>query len=648
MALHCPTVERMLCGAFALAVCALLLVASCTMQGPVSPSPTPDFSDIQIAVPEQWTVPPSLEEQIFYSDVIALVTLASVTSTAETVPSKDAGVAPTYRPAQELRFTIHEYLKGSGPKVLLVVARAEHTYLTEAEAREFADRTVADRITTWDGRRAVIFLRNPDKRYASSVDAASATSTTLGLAFTLSNYALGEFAYSVSTLEDTLNRVWLPASNASVAAIAQGTSANSDTVTFITEATKSPTTTVSLAEVRAGIADMAATLKKGKGIEGYERCIEGKILFERSRREVPWTPFRYEKALASGSATGIKVYEEGRFEGEPKYHRYWLSGRDMAYFQALIADDDNNASNGYYPSIFPARPLPAGSYSIRFNEQLYYDIPCNFVPDVYSEHAVTVTAPTGTVHEAFFDPVAIGSDVGADGSNGVLKPSAFGHNSATTTIGSIKWGSQQVTVTSSPSALPANHHVDFISLDGTVALRLDVDDATQTTSGSTRTLTWGVCARPWSAGDKLMLRLSLSPANLTGATNDASCPPPSATSTPTATPTPTPTATATPTATPTHTPTPTPTPTPTATPTATPTPTPTAVPKPSLAVTIYGVATWSYGFASNEVFQYYEVRWVEEVGQPPWDWTGKKNVVIYDQSASSYKIPGLASGKNYR
>ena len=134
-----------------------------------------------------------------------------------------------------------------------------------------------------------------------------------------------------------------------------------------------------------------------------------------------------------------------------------------------------------------------------------------------------MTSTADVVHEAFFDPAAIGSDVGADGSNGVLKPNAFGHNSATTTIGSIRWGSQQVTVTSSPAALPANHHVDFIALDGTVALRLDVDHATQTTSGSVRTLTWGVCARPWSAGDKLMLRLSLSPANLTGATNDAGC-----------------------------------------------------------------------------------------------------------------------------
>ena len=587
-----------------------------------------------------WTVPPTIEERIFHSDVIVLATLSSATSTAATVTSKAAGIASTYRPVQELRFTVHEYLKGSGPNVVLVVARAEHTYPTEVEAREFAERTVAERTTTWDDRRAVLFLQNPDKPYTSSSSASSESVSASGLVFTLSNHHLGEFVYSV----DTLARAWLPAA---VTAIAQGASGSSDGVTFITDGTTSTPPTVTLAQVRAGIAEMAATLKKGEGIEGYEGCIDNKIRREKFRRQFPWTPFRYAKTLASGSATGTEVYKEGVFEGGWEYDRYWLSGRDMAYFQALIVDDDSDASNGYYSTLSTARPLPTGSYVVRHNNQYYKDIACNYAPDdAYTEHTVTVTAAAGSIHEAFFDPVAIGSDVGADGSNGVLKPNAFGHNSATTTIGAIRWGSQRVTVTSSPAALPANHHVDFISLDGTVALRLDVDDATQTTSGSVRTLTWGVCARPWSAGDKLMLRLSLSPANLTGATNDASCPPPSATSTPT----PTPTATATPTATPTHTPTPTPTPTATATPTATPTPTPTptAVPKPSLAVTIYGVATWSYGFAGNEVFQYYEVRWVEEVGQPPWDWTGKKNVVIYDQSASSYKIPGLATRKNYR
>ena len=616
------------------------------------PTPTPIITGYP---PMRWTVPPSLESQIFHSDVIVLATLMSVTTTVETVPSEDAGVAPTYRAVQELRFTVHEYLKGSGPNVLLVIARTKGTFLTKADARKVADRTLTKRTTTWDDRRAVVFLRDPNKPYTSWGGASGASASASRLGFTLQNYPLGEFEYSV----DTLARTWLPASDATVSAIAQGASGTADSATFITDGATSTPPTVSLGQVRAGIVEMVATMKKGKGIEGYEDCMLSKLLAERYRREDPWIPFLFEKTLTSGSAAGTLVYEEGRFEGEPKYHRYWLKGRDKNHFQGLIVDDDSYASTGYYYTIATTRPLHAGSYSVNLHIQHYKDVPCNVLPDeVKSEHAVTVTAPTGTVHEAFFDPVAIGSDVGADGSNGVLKPNAFGHNSATTTIGSIRWGSQQVTVTSSPSALPANHHVDFIALDGTVALRLDVDDATQTTSGSVRTLTWGVCARPWSAGDKLMLRLSLSPANLTGATNDASCPPPTATSTPTATPThtPTPTPTATPTATPTHTPTPTPTATATATPTATPThtptptptPTPTAVPKPRLSVTIYGAATWSYGFAGNEVFQYYEVRWVEEAGQPPWDWTGKKNVVIYDQSASSYKIPGLASGKKYR
>ena len=71
--------------------------------------------------------------------------------------------------------------------------------------------------------------------------------------------------------------------------------------------------------------------------------------------------------------------------------------------------------------------------------------------------------------------------------------------------------------------LPADHHIDFLALDASVALRLDVDDATATTSGGVTTLSWHVCDRPWSAGDKLMLRISSSPPDLTGVTNDEKC-----------------------------------------------------------------------------------------------------------------------------
>ena len=75
----------------------------------------------------------------------------------------------------------------------------------------------------------------------------------------------------------------------------------------------------------------------------------------------------------------------------------------------------------------------------------------------------------------------------------------------------------------SPSAPPSGHHVDFIALDGSVALRLKIDDATQTVDGDSTALSWGVCSQPWEAGDKLMLRISESGADITGATNDAEC-----------------------------------------------------------------------------------------------------------------------------
>ena len=64
---------------------------------------------------------------------------------------------------------------------------------------------------------------------------------------------------------------------------------------------------------------------------------------------------------------------------------------------------------------------------------------------------------------------------------------------------------------------------DFIAKDGSVALRLDFDDASETGSGASRALRWNVCAQPWSGGDLLMLRISENPADLTSATLDADC-----------------------------------------------------------------------------------------------------------------------------
>ena len=166
----------------------------------------------------------------------------------------------------------------------------------------------------------------------------------------------------------------------------------------------------------------------------------------------------------------------------------------------------------------------------------------DFIPEeakTSREIFVHVTAPEGVLHEAFFDPVASGESVGAGGADGVLKPAAFTLNGSQTTVRRIEWESGRVVMRLEPddNAL-ADHHVDFIALDGSVSLRLDFDDAAQATLGGAPALAWGVCDQPWSDGDLLMLRIRESEANLTGATGDADClPPPAADDTATTTPT---------------------------------------------------------------------------------------------------------------
>ena len=54
----------------------------------------------------------------------------------------------------------------------------------------------------------------------------------------------------------------------------------------------------------------------------------------------------------------------------------------------------------------------------------------------------------------------------------------------------------------------ADHYLDVIALDGTVSLRLRLDDATTAaTASGGQAWRWRACTAPWAAGDQLMLRL---------------------------------------------------------------------------------------------------------------------------------------------
>ena len=122
-----------------------------------------------------------------------------------------------------------------------------------------------------------------------------------------------------------------------------------------------------------------------------------------------------------------------------------------------------------------------------------------------------MNAPAGTLHEAFFDPVSDGTAVAGDSANGVLKPATFSDaNGASATLERVAWepdvgGSGTVKLKLTPHDGIADHIVDFIALDGSVALSLKVADGTVDVANST--LSWTVGSQPWQSGDKLMMRI---------------------------------------------------------------------------------------------------------------------------------------------
>ena len=467
--------------------------------GLLVPTATPRIQTY--AIDPASNVPPSLEEQLFNSDLVVRASLISATAGVETIPSGPL-VAPTYRAVQELRFTAHEYLKGTGPAEAFIVVRGKRTYLAEADARRAADAAVSQRNTAWDGKQGVLFLNSLDPAYrppGGSGD--SQRSTSPAFALTVYHYhEANEWDYSI----DTLSRAWLPASGTGGARGSTARSSDAGAQAFITDVSTSPPSVISLADLRTQATEFEAKMAAGAGIAGFEECVAGRIGHERHRRAVPWTPFKEEATLTSDSAAGTEIDRELRNDRFPAYDRFWLTGPGMAVFQSRLDDSDSDPANGYYHTISTVRPLPAGVYKFHRHWQLYSEIPCNFEPtDSYRDWTVTVTAPAGVLHEAFFDPVTIGSAVGADGSNGVLDPAGFSVGGTATSIGGLKWESDVVAMTLSPSVSLAGHRAEFIGLDGSVAFTLLFDDA-QTQGG---TLTWTVADQPWQDGDLLMLRI---------------------------------------------------------------------------------------------------------------------------------------------
>ena len=560
----------------------------------------------------------TLDERIFRSDVIAIATMRSVSASAR--PRIGGG----YVASLEFMFDVHEYLKGGGGESLVVDLRLGHrgsdvvrqdspngVYQTEDDALKAGDEWIAED-RWWDDRVSAVFLQSRVTPYdeeepnAVLADASprynflsSATDPKLSFATAVKYYYKDGFS-----IESEQIRSWLPSSSPAGSGSAVSDSLDSGETLFLQGNTPrsisaSPRTVtpdevdatvtsdtvdaiaasdtavsqtsgdLSLSNLRARIDAMTDLLEKGTGIEGYVECLEFRFTDERR----PYTPPQIERRTESGLPLGSVFVDRGDPGGGDEYFGGYFKGTHKRLFENEVVDSNDDPNDGYRLESRNRRPLPRGVYELKYYVTHPLFQPCGY-NSLDSHWTIHVTAPAGTLHEAFFDPAAMGGGAGADGDNGVLKPTALSLADGTSAaLRSVKWQPSAVEMRLEPHAKLPGYHADFIALDGSISLRLDFDDASEIGEGDARALSWPVCVRPWQSGDMLMLRISESPpGDLPGATRDAACAdaakatpaPDAATSTP-APDTPAPD-----------------TPTPTATP-APDTPTPTAAPAPTPA-----------------------------------------------------------------
>ena len=336
------------------------------------------------------------------------------------------------------------------------------------------------------------------------------------------------------SLHSMTSRLWLPAVSTTTAA--------GDGQQFLLDVP--PTTkTMTLGGLRKQVSEVAAEIAAGDGSTSYSSCLYRKHVFLTNQQNWPqergeiYTLWETDHDVGSGSPAVLakrqieSSYPDSGFRADRR-----VENRDAALFTyehgaVTNLDDDSDGDFDritYDVMVKLARPLIAGEYSFDLKEFSAFYKQCNFA--MSNPWTVTVTAPAGTLHEFFFDPVAVGTTVAADSSHGVLRPASFtGADGATSTISAVVWepsatssgtasGSVRVEVVASDlNAALREHIMDFIALDGTVSLSLDFFDATVEsrpafgTGAQTHTLTWPLSSQAWKIGDRLMVRIREAP-----------------------------------------------------------------------------------------------------------------------------------------
>ena len=350
--------------------------------------------------------------------------MRSATGTVEYGPSAPGSDRSVHTATLEFKFEVLEYLKGSGASKIVAVVRDNIGYDTNAEASAFLPSIVASRDTRWDGREAIVFLDDVYKQKSRYL---------LGY-ITM----FGEDAYTVAS---PWYREWLPdarSSTSSATGSAAG-SGSSDQRFLLNDPAKQisaggsgqsgarsatttgATTTITLSALKTRVGDLKKEVDAGNGSEEYMRCVLEKYEEERQIRwkiENEGTAVRrFDYNIGSGQPSGTVVYEDRTGTGlvPDKAGRYWLEGEDKDLFTVgtsnyvpfTFAGSGPHDRIRYTRLISTSRPLPAGKYRFFFNGMWAGRLICNAYSELernLDDNFVTVTAPDGVLHEAFFDP----------------------------------------------------------------------------------------------------------------------------------------------------------------------------------------------------------------------------------------------------
>ncbi len=459
------------------------------------------------AVPLPYDGPVSLEERTLKSPVIARVRLDSVSSAAE---SGNTYQGTKYIALLEFSFSVEEYLKGSGADDIVAVWAAAPFFDTEKEAEDALPAIAAARDAQWDSREAIVFLQTSELSLPSTQQA---NRYYLAWAGTWMNYGDND-AYSLASRH---NRLWLPAA----AAVGEASQATGDQQRFLMAVPPATGTapTITLGEIKTRIGAVAAKLEAGDGSEAYTECVQRTYYYEGinsyriSKGEEGFFYRTPDQELASGLAASSVVYETLAYGGLPnRRHELWLDGGDEDLFRVEFSNgvpydfsgDGTNDSIQYTQRVVSVRPLPAGVYGTHYNNRHVDLVPCEGYAFRH-EWTVTVNAPAGTLHQAFFDPMTVGTAVKADATNGVLSPTSFTVGGTSTELTGLEWSNNQVVLTLGTHVSLSGHVLEFIDLSGNVALPLFIADAAvDSTAG---TYSWTMTSQPWEDGDKLMVRI---------------------------------------------------------------------------------------------------------------------------------------------